>query len=206
MGSVQPFCSTLQLSRSFKLLNWFYKWRLWGYIFVWEKVLPQSHRATASATPALNRQSGNVRVAAPSAVVFNLPKQMCLLHRSLWSRVLALPPLSGPITLSASVADLPKIEESLRKMRQHFLGSSKERLGTIYRFEQKCATASQTLGFENVLGRWRPVFNRKALRKLRKQFLAYPIFSGGARAAVKKLLKKFNLLTLNTKSACAEHM
>ena len=45
---------------------------------------------------------------------------------------------------------MPKIEEPLRKMRQHFLGSSKERLETIYRFVKKFATASQTLGFENV--------------------------------------------------------
>ena len=45
---------------------------------------------------------------------------------------------------------MPKIEEPLRKMRQHFLGSSKKRLETIYRFAQKFATASQTLGFENV--------------------------------------------------------
>lgn len=43
---------------------------------------------------------------------------------------------------------MPKIEEPLRKMRQHFLGSSKKRLETIYRFAQKFATASQTLGFE----------------------------------------------------------
>ena len=38
-----------------------------GTIFVWEKWLPQSHRGQA---PALNRQGGNVRVAAPYHVEF----------------------------------------------------------------------------------------------------------------------------------------
>lgn len=66
--SPPPFCSTLQLSRSFKLLSWPYNGGFSGTIFVWEKVLPQSHRAGTSATPALNRQGGNIRVAA-----FKLP-------------------------------------------------------------------------------------------------------------------------------------
>ena len=30
--------------------------------------------------------------------------------------------------------------------------------------------------YQGVLGRWRPVFNSKALKNLRKQFLALPIF------------------------------
>ena len=34
------------------MLSWFYKWRLWGYIFVWEKLLPQSHRHKACAQSA----------------------------------------------------------------------------------------------------------------------------------------------------------
>ena len=38
-----------------------------GTIFVWEKWLPQSHRGQA---PALTRQGGNVRVAAPYHVEF----------------------------------------------------------------------------------------------------------------------------------------
>jgi len=79
----------------------------WGTIFVWEKVLPQSHRAGVNATPVLNRQGGNVLVAATSAVVFLLLKLICILRRSLWSRVLALPPLSSPMNLPAPVADLP---------------------------------------------------------------------------------------------------
>ena len=73
-----------------------------GTIFVWER-LPQSRRAVASAIPALNRQGGNVRVAAPSAVVFPLPKRKYLLHRSLWSGIHALPPLSGPMILTPQV-------------------------------------------------------------------------------------------------------
>ena len=72
-----------------------------GTIFVCEVCLNRT-----GTRPALNRQGGNVRVAAPSAVVFHLPKRMCLLRRSLWSRVLALPPLSGPMILPAPVAAL----------------------------------------------------------------------------------------------------
>ena len=34
------------------MLNWFYKWRLWGYIFVWEKLLPQSHSPEGCAQSA----------------------------------------------------------------------------------------------------------------------------------------------------------
>ena len=56
-GKGAPFCSTLQLSHSFKMLNWFYKWRLWGYIFVWEKVLPQSHRDKPCAQSARRQTS-----------------------------------------------------------------------------------------------------------------------------------------------------
>ena len=32
--------------------------------------------------------------------------------------------------------------------------------------------------YQGVLGRWRPVFNSKALKKLRKQFLALPLLLG----------------------------
>jgi hypothetical protein len=43
--------------------------RLLGNRHVWEKVLPQSHRAAAGVTPALNRQGGNVLVAAYSKLL-----------------------------------------------------------------------------------------------------------------------------------------
>lgn len=62
-----PFCSTLQLSRSFKMLSSSLKGGFSGISFVWEKWLPQSHRGQA---PALNRQGGNVRVAASYTVEF----------------------------------------------------------------------------------------------------------------------------------------
>ena len=64
-----PFCSTLQLSRSFKMLSSSLKGGFSGISFVWEKWLPQSHRGQA---PALNRQGGNVRVAASYSDTFIL--------------------------------------------------------------------------------------------------------------------------------------
>ena len=106
-------------------------------IYPFSGELPQSHRDGASAHPVFNRQGGNVRVAAITTENFFFQKRMNTLHRSLRSRVLALPPLSGPMILLAPVADLLKIEEPLRKMRQHFLGSSKEQLGTINRSGHK---------------------------------------------------------------------
>ena len=54
------------------MLSWSYKGGFLGTIFVWEKWLPQSHRAGVNATPALNRQGGNVRVAASYNVEFIL--------------------------------------------------------------------------------------------------------------------------------------
>lgn len=103
-------------------------------IYPFSGELPQSHRDGASAHPVFNRQGGNVRVAAITTENFFFQKRMNTLHRS---RVLALPLLSGPMILLAPVADLLKIEEPLRKMRQHFLGSSKEQLGTINRSGHK---------------------------------------------------------------------
>ena len=131
-----PFYSTLQLSRYFKMLGWSYKVGFLGTILLWEICLNRTG-AGVNATPALNRQGGNVRVAAITTENFFFQKRMNTLHRSLRSRVLALPPLSGPMILLAPVADLLKIEEPLRKMRQHFLGSSKEQLGTINRSGHK---------------------------------------------------------------------
>lgn len=61
------FCSTLQLSRSFKMLRASLKGGFSGTSFVWEKWLPQSHRGQA---PALNRQGGNIRVAALYTATF----------------------------------------------------------------------------------------------------------------------------------------
>jgi len=61
------FCSTLQLSHRFKLLTSSVKGGFSGTSFVWEKWLPQSHRGQA---PALNRQGGNIRVAALYTATF----------------------------------------------------------------------------------------------------------------------------------------
>ena len=78
-----PFCSTLQLSRSFKMLRASLKGGFLGTSFVWEKWLPQSHRGQA---PALNRQGGNVRVAALYSDTFilhseNVPTSVALVAR-----------------------------------------------------------------------------------------------------------------------------
>lgn len=50
--------------------------------------------------------------------------------------------------LPTPVADLLKIEDPLRKMRQHFLGSSKEQLGTINRSGHKLVPATRPLDIE----------------------------------------------------------
>ena len=78
-----PFCSTLQLSRSFKMLRASLKGGFSGTSFVWEKWLPQSHRGQA---PALNRQGGNIRVAASYSDTFilhseNAPTNVALVAR-----------------------------------------------------------------------------------------------------------------------------
>ncbi|MDY5818283.1 MAG: hypothetical protein SPK26_09685, partial [Treponema sp.] len=65
--------STLQLSRYFKMLSWSYKVGFLGTIHLWEICLNRTG-AGVNATPALNRQGGNVLVAAFSAVAFLLPK------------------------------------------------------------------------------------------------------------------------------------
>lgn len=55
------------------MLSWSYKGGFFGnYLCMGE--LPQSHRAGVNATPALNRQGGNVLVAAFYAVEIHLPK------------------------------------------------------------------------------------------------------------------------------------
>ena len=75
------------------MLSWSYKVGFLGTILLWEICLNRTG-AGVNATPVLNRQGGNVLVAAFSAVAFLLPKWIYILRRSLWSRVRALPPLS----------------------------------------------------------------------------------------------------------------
>ena len=56
------------------MLSWSYKGGFFGnYLCMGE--LPQSHRAGVNATPALNRQGGNVRVAAPYPFNFFLQNE-----------------------------------------------------------------------------------------------------------------------------------
>ena len=52
------------------MLSWSYNVAAVEIFFRVGKVLPQSHRAGASATPALNRQGGNIRVAALYTATF----------------------------------------------------------------------------------------------------------------------------------------
>ena len=89
------------------MLSWSYKVGFLGTILLWEICLNRTG-AGVNATPVLNRQGGNVLVAAFSAVAFLLPKWIYILRRSLWSRVRALPSLSGTRILPAPEADLAK--------------------------------------------------------------------------------------------------
>ena len=82
-----------------------------GTIFVWEVCLNRT-----GTSPALNRQGGNVLVAALYCVVFLLPKWMCLLHRSLWSRVLALPPLREPMIFQLQSQTCHKLVPATRTL------------------------------------------------------------------------------------------
>ena len=75
------------------MLSWSYKVGFLGTILLWEICLNRTG-VGVNATPVLNRQGGNVLVAAISAVSFLLPKWIYILRRSLWSRVRALPSLS----------------------------------------------------------------------------------------------------------------
>ena len=51
-GKGAPFYSALQLSRFFRCSIGSTQWRLWGYIFVCDKLLPQSHRDKPCAQSA----------------------------------------------------------------------------------------------------------------------------------------------------------
>ena len=96
------------------MLSWSYKVGFLGTIFVWEKWLPQSHRGRHKRHPcaqSARRQRPCCRLLR--RWVF-LPKWICLLRRSLWSRVRALPSLSGTRILPAPEADLPKDMDASR--------------------------------------------------------------------------------------------
>ena len=82
-----------------------------GTIFVYEVCLNRT-----GTSPVLNRQGGNVLVAALYSVVFLLPKGMCILHRSLWSRVLALPTLSGPMIFQLQSQTCHKLVPATRPL------------------------------------------------------------------------------------------
>ena len=78
----QTFCSTLQLSRSLKMLSWFYSGGFSGTIFVWEKYCLNR----TGTSPALHQQGGNVRVAASYSDTFilhseNVPTSVALVAR-----------------------------------------------------------------------------------------------------------------------------
>ena len=81
-----------------------------GTIFVWEKWLPQSPRGQA---PALNRQGGNVLVAASYNVEFILHSGIGLTSVALVARPCA-PDAQQAETLPAPEADLPKVMAASR--------------------------------------------------------------------------------------------
>ena len=153
------------------MLSWFYKGGFSGTLFVWEKVLPQSHRAGVNARSALNRQGGNIRVAAvlrvelflslvtvPSNVALVACKHAPVAQRaddsSSSSRRLAISlcPLRGYLKLSKTAPSkflLKNGNTSMKSFGQINLFQEKAHLPNLRSDSfQKFATASQTLGFE----------------------------------------------------------
>ena len=150
------------------MLNWFYKWRLWGYIVVWEKVLPQSHRDKPCAQSARRQRPccrHLRRCISPSKM--NVPlTQVALVARlcapaaqltddsSSSSRRLAISlcPLRGHLIFSKtapSVFLLQNENASLKSFGQIDSSRIKMHLPKLRSDSfQKFATASQTLGFE----------------------------------------------------------
>ena len=86
------FCSTLQLSHRFKMLSWFYSGGFFGNYLCVGKMVASIVQGTSPCAQSERRQRPCCRP-LPRWVYF--PKWICHLHRSLWSRVLALPSLSG---------------------------------------------------------------------------------------------------------------
>ena len=150
------------------------------------------------------------------APVADLPKVMAASRPCVWSKpvpsVCLLKNQNAPMKSFGQIdffqekchlpkirSDMPTIEEPLRKMRQHFLGSSTKRLGTIYRSAQKFATASQTLGFVKQSS-LRTVTSQPSLR----DGTLILKLAGGARAAVWKFFQKnlICLLKIKTTHSC----
>ena len=67
------------------MLSWSYKVGFLGTILLWEICLNRTG-AGVNATPALNRQGGNVRVAAPYSVEFIFQNHMALTSVALVAR------------------------------------------------------------------------------------------------------------------------
>ena len=152
------------------MLNWFYKWRLWGYSFVCE-VLPQSHRDKPCAQSARRQRPccrHLRRCISPSKM--NVPlTQVALVARpcapaaqltddsSSSSRRLAISlcPLRGHLILSKtapSVCLLQNENASMKSFGQIDSSEIKMHLPKLRSDSfQKFATASQTLGFEKAV-------------------------------------------------------
>ena len=105
----QTFCSTLQLSRSFKMLSWFYSGGFSGTSCVWENCL---YRPGDKPLRSIGKAATSVL--PPLTAIHLFSTQETLLQMSLWSRVRALPPLSIPMNLPTPEADLPKVMAASR--------------------------------------------------------------------------------------------
>lgn len=88
----ETFCSALQLSHRFKMLSWSYNGGFFGNYLCVGKMVASIAQGTSPCAQSARRQRPCCR---PLPRWVSLPKWICLLHRSLWSHVLVLPPLSG---------------------------------------------------------------------------------------------------------------
>ena len=108
----KTFCSTLQLSRSFKMLSWFYSGGFSGTSFVWENCFSRTGTASACAQSA-RRQRPCCRL-LQLYIYSPLIKRFYKCRSGRASAVRALPPLSVPMILPAPEADLPKVMAASR--------------------------------------------------------------------------------------------
>ena len=186
------------------MLNWFYKWRLWGYSFVCE-VLPQSHRDKPCAQSARRQRPccrHLRRCISPSKM--NVPlTQVALVARpcapaaqltddsSSSSRRLAISlcPLRVHLILSKtapSVCILQNENASMKSFGQIDSSKIKKHLPKLRSDSfQNFATASQMLGFEKAVFAPNWFFPADATRR----HADFQNCGGSARSGLKSLIQ-----------------
>ena len=204
------------------MLNWFYKWRLWGYSFVCE-VLPQSHRDKPCAQSARRQRpccrllqryiysplrkrsykcrSGRASVRSRRSVCrrfFQLQKQTC---QKLW-------PLRA-LGFEARLLLPSFIFQNKNLSSRSACGGQRDDLPSgSFIFQTPLRQLSKVCDCFADACVWKAVFAPKFIlycRRCRGDAMILKL-AGGARAAVKNLFKKFNLLSFTVKSTYAEHM